>query len=179
MHATHAADPDVTFEEVDLEEPTKVETVPDEDEDPVTAANGENPNVDPSPIQFHSDKTGKLIPADDDKLLNRHYLLPFEEDGSRYRAKIIGIERDFNDPKHSSDEFVRFRVQVNDEEFDEHVACNKIVSFIDEHFQQSEEDGHWTMRRTLAHDHLHPDDPRMYRLHVSLSIVGLMPNLSR
>ena len=61
----------------------------------------------------------------------------------------------------SSDEFTRFRVQVNDEEFDEHVACDKIVSFIDEHFQQSEQDGCWTMRRMLAHDHLHPDDPRM------------------
>ena len=159
---THTADPDVTFEEVDLEEPTEVETVHDEDEDPVTTANGENPNIDPAPIQFHSDKTGKLIPVDDDKLLNRHYLLPFEEDGSRYRAKIIGIERDFNDPKYSSDEFIRFRVQVNDEEFDEHVAYNKIVSFIDEHFQQSEKEGYWTMRRILAHDHLHPDDPRLY-----------------
>ena len=67
---------------------------------------------------------------------------------------LIGIERDFDDPKCSSDAHVRFRVQVNDED--------KIVSFIDEHFQQSEQEGCWTMRRTLAHDHLHPDDPRMH-----------------
>ena len=58
-----------------------METVTRE-EDPISMADGKNLNIYPSPLQFHSDKTGKLIPLGEDKLLNRHCLLPFEEDGS-------------------------------------------------------------------------------------------------
>ena len=59
------------------------------------------------------------MPLDGEKLLNRHFSLPFKEDGSCYQAKIIGVERNFQDPKHSSKDFMKFQIQVNDEEHDD------------------------------------------------------------
>ena len=49
---------------------------------------------------------------------------------------------------------MKFRLEVNDEEHDEHIACAKVLSFIKEHFQQLEDEGYWTMRRILTQDHL-------------------------
>ena len=64
----------------------------------------QHPHVRPSPVQFLSDKTGKIIPLEDEQLLNRHHLLKPEEDGTRRRAKIVGIDREFKHPKFSSKE---------------------------------------------------------------------------
>ena len=49
---------------------------------------------------------------------------------------------------------MKFRLEVNDEEHDEHIACAKVLSFIKEHLQQLEDEGFWTMRRILTQDHL-------------------------
>ena len=82
----------------------------------------EPPYVKPEPIRFLSDKTGEMVSLDDDQLLNRHFLLPPEEDGTRQRAQIVGIDRNFKHPKFDSDKYVKFRLKTNEDECDEHIA---------------------------------------------------------
>ena len=51
---------------------------------------------------------------------------------------------------------------MNDEEYDEHIACTEMLSFVEENFLQPEDGVTWTMRRIVTHSRLHPDDPRMH-----------------
>ena len=74
----------------------------------------------------------------------------------------MGIDREFEHPKFSSEQHVKFRLKVNDEEYDEHIACTEMLSFVEENFLQPEDGATWTMRRIITHSRLHPDDPRMH-----------------
>ena len=89
-------------------------------------------------------------------------MFPPEADGARYRAQIVGIDRDFKHPKYSSEQHIKFRLKTNDDEFDEHIAHTKMLSFIEDNFLQPQDGLYWTMRRIIAHSRLHDDDPRRY-----------------
>ena len=149
--STPKSDPDATIEEVDLEAKPAVETVSEDEEKEVERDDKQHPHVRHSPIQFLSDKTGKIIPLEDEQLLNRHHLLKPEEDGTRRRAQIVGVEREFKHPKFSSEQHIKFRLKVNDEEHDEHIACTEMLSFVEENFLQPEDGVTWTMRRIITH----------------------------
>ena len=120
-----------TVEEADLEAKPTVETASEDEEKEVEHDDKQHPHVRPSPVQFLSDKTGKTIPLEDKQLLNRHYLLKPEEDGARRRAQIVGIEREFQHPKFSSEQCIKFRLKVNDMEYDEHITYTEMLSFLD------------------------------------------------
>ena len=105
-------DPQVTIDDVDSQAPA-VETVKD-NEGNLEHDDTQNPHVHPKLITFSSDKTGETVTLDDADLLNRHFLLPPEEDGTRHRAQIIGIDRKFEHPKHSSEQCIKFRLKTND-----------------------------------------------------------------
>ena len=68
---TPRTDPNTTTEEVDLEAKPTVETVSEDEEKEVERDDKQHPHVRPSPVQFLSDKTGKIIPLEDEQLLNR------------------------------------------------------------------------------------------------------------
>ena len=72
------------------------------------------------------------------------------------------FDREFEHPKFSSEQYIKFRLKVNDEEYDEHIAYTEMLSFVEENFLQPEDGAVWTMRRIITHSRLHPDDPRMY-----------------
>ena len=66
----------------------------------------------------------------------------------------------FKHPKVSSEQCIKFRLKVNDEEYDEHVACTEMLSFVEENFLQPQDGVQWTMRRIITHSRSQPDDPR-------------------
>ena len=90
--STPRSDPKATIEEVDLETKPTVETVSEDEEKDVEC--DDNPHVQSSPIQFLSDKTGKMILLEDEQLLNRHYLLKPEEDGTWQEVLGLSITHD-------------------------------------------------------------------------------------
>ena len=77
-----------------------------------------NPNIDRKTVlEFASDSTGKLADIDTDSLLNRYYLLPEQPDGSRSLAKIIGVQKECMDGVKRKEDYIKFRIKVNDEEY--------------------------------------------------------------
>ena len=86
-----------------------------------------------------------IDPAD---LIGRTFLMPPEEDGTRLRAKIIEAietkERDLaNDPVR-----IKFRCSVNDNEYEEIIAYNEILSHLE---QDQHDDGLWRFKSITGH----------------------------
>ena len=95
------------------------------------------------------------LPPED--LTDRTFLMPPNEDGSRYRAKIVGIINDHVSKTEGHPEVFRLKCIVNDQ-YQEVVAYNKIVEFIED---DQTWDGVWKFRK--IHDHqgpIRPSDPR-------------------
>ena len=117
---------------------------------------GKHPNLSQHPIRFLSDsREGKLISMPIEDLVNRSFLLPTEKDGTRCRAKVLAIDTKAyeNHMNHvqSHKDFIKFRLKVDDDEFDELVEYNKILNFV-------EEGNKWHMHRVIAHKRVHEDD---------------------
>jgi len=65
-----------------------------------------------------------------EEVIDRTFLLPPEEDGSRHRARIIGRIQATKDELAKDPELIKFKCRVNDE-YDEIVAYNDFVDYIE------------------------------------------------
>lgn len=91
----------------------------------------------------------RAVDVDPVDLIGRTYLKPVEEDGERYRAKIIGYIEEFEGQMRSNPELIKFRTKIGDTEFEEIVEYNDICNFIDE--QQELDTGVWKFRQIIDH----------------------------
>ena len=82
-----------------------------------------------------------------EELLDRTFLMPPKEDGSRVRAKIIEKVRLHKEELAKHPDMVKFKCLVNDD-YEEVVAYNDIVDFIE---QDQTWDGIWKFRAILDH----------------------------
>ena len=80
-------------------------------------------------------------------MINRTFLVPPEEDGTRVRAKILKRFRLNRRELADNPELVKFKGRVNDK-YDEIVTYNDIVDFIE---QDQTWDGIWKYREILTH----------------------------
>ena len=80
-------------------------------------------------------------------MIDRTFLLPPEEDGQRYRAKILKIMEEDQAKLASNPEVVRFKCLVNGD-YEEVIAYNKIVDYIK---RDQTWDGSWHYRKILSH----------------------------
>ena len=81
--------------------------------------------------------------------IGRFVLLNRQEDGQRFRAKIVQLIEDFEGQRDQDPERIRFACEVGDEKFQEIVDYNDMCNFIEE--QMQEEDGTWRFRRITGH----------------------------
>src|SRR6056300_1655760 len=108
--------------------------------------------------------TGEKLKSDDDKalvdnrdLIRRTFLLEPDEHGYVHRAKIVDLideheERTTNRPEH-----IRFRVSVNDDEYHDVMAYNKILERLE---ADQENPTVWKFKRITGHQGpLRPDHP--------------------
>ena len=121
-----------------------------------------DPNPAQKPVDFLLDNLRtenpmvheQLSPED---LPGRSFLMPPEEDGSRYRAKIIEQVQLSKDEAAKHPDLIKFKALVNDE-FEEIVAYNDIVDYIED---DESWDGVWKYREILGHEGpLNRNDPR-------------------
>ena len=63
-------------------------------------------------------------------LVGRTFLMDRQEDGQRYRAKIVEAIAEHESDLHKEDVRVKFRCTVNDEEFEEIVSYNELLDHI-------------------------------------------------
>ena len=92
-----------------------------------------------------------------ESLVDRHFLLPPDSTGQRFRSRIVELVGDYKDGAHRNPALAKFRCIVNND-WEEIVAYNDIVDFIerDETWQ-----GIHSFRRILKHEGpLEHDDPR-------------------
>ena len=82
--------------------------------------------------------------------------MPPEEDGSRYRAKIIEMIDDYKQGMDDLPEVKKFRCRVNNQ-YEESVAYNDIVDFIKS--DETWKDNIWHFQKILKHKKVKPGNP--------------------
>jgi hypothetical protein len=142
-----------------------VETVDDEEDLPEHAKpqplGRDNPekkprNFDGECLDTHNPtEQRKLKP---EEMIDRTFLMPTEDDGTRHRAKIVERIELSEQERMKHPEMIKFRALVNDK-YEEVVAYNDILDYIedDEYFT----DGLWKFEKILDHrGPFKPRDPR-------------------
>jgi len=149
----------------------------DKDEDLPPHLREPRPYGAPNPEEIPRDFSGQTLRTDNpvlpgsippDKMLDRTFLMPPEDDGTRHRAKIIALidnhlaENDFKkQPEH-----VKFKCLVNDQ-YEEIVAYNDIVDYIE---ADDTWDGVWKFCRILDHKYVKPSDKNYMQCSVNALI---------
>jgi hypothetical protein len=99
---------------------------------------GETPQEGTQPHQFH--------PSD---LVGRTFLMNEQEDGQRFRARIVeAIEQHENEHAKES-ELQQFRVSVNEDQYQEILSYNNILNFIEQ--KENNEETLWKFKRIVGH----------------------------
>jgi hypothetical protein len=79
----------------------------------------------------------RFVPTED--LVGRAFLLDEEETGARTRATILKIYQDHIDIGRENKEFIKVRLKVGDEEFDDLIAYNEVLDFIQDDYEVSDD----------------------------------------
>ena len=99
----------------------------------------------------------KLKPSE---MVDKTVLLPPNEDGTRYRARILECvkehKKDFAKEQEKNPACAKFRCIVNNER-EEVIAYNDICDFIEQDWTW---DGVWKFRRLLSHEKVSPEHER-------------------
>jgi len=150
---------------------------PDKDEDLPPHLREPRPYGTPNPEAIPRDFSGQTLHTDNrvlpnllppDKMLDRTFLMPPEDDGTRYRAKIIALIDNHlaeNDSE-KQPECIKFKCLVNDQ-YEEIVACNDIVDYIE---ADDTWDGVWKFRRILDHKYVTRSDKNYMQCSVNVLI---------
>ena len=85
---------------------------------------------------------------DVEDLIGRTFLMPRQEDGQQFRAKIVEAISDHERGLSNEAVRVKFRCTVNDEEFEEIVAYNELLDHIS---KDETEEGLWKFKSISAH----------------------------
>ena len=154
----------------DDDDSTAGESVPDEDEfgydpDYVFQDDDQDDLSDgvPKIIRFASDSSpqGKLPTINVSDLAGRSYLLPETPDGERFRATIVKVYDEHLQDLAQRPERIKLRLKVNDDEYDELVAYNEVLNFIEDEF--AGEDDTWQFKSILAHQGPFTKDDPQYK----------------
>jgi hypothetical protein len=65
------------------------------------------------------------------ELLGCTFLMDTQEDGQRFRARIVECISDHESNVRRSDDHVKFRVSVNEDEYEEIITYNELMDFIE------------------------------------------------
>ena len=112
-------------------------------------ANGENDDVPVGELVKSREGNPKPIPIGIDNMINRSFLLPPNEDGSRQGALITGVVEDFQGQLDSNPDRVRYKARIGESKFEELIEYNDLMEMIEE--QKPNDDGTWRFRKIMAH----------------------------
>jgi hypothetical protein len=69
--------------------------------------------------------------VDPQELLGRTFLMDTQEDGQRFRARIVECISDHESNVRRLDDHVKFRISVNEDEYEETITYNELLDFIE------------------------------------------------
>ena len=113
-----------------------------------------NLRIDPTPGEVlqadreHDSDQPTLPTFDPSSLVGRTFLKPSEEDGQRFRAKILEVILQHDQDLADHPDHVRFRCSVNGDEYEEVLSYNEIIN----HLEKDETDlGFWRFKSISGH----------------------------
>ena len=94
------------------------------------------------------DDTVKLHFFNPQAIVGRSFLLDEQEDGSRFRATIVEAIDKMNDELNAQPERIRFRVSINDDQFEELMTYQQILDHIE---KDESQEVYWRFTKIFAH----------------------------
>jgi hypothetical protein len=99
----------------------------------------------------------KILPPEE--MVDRTFLMPPREDGSRYQARILHRVDKYKEGLENEPDRIRFKCRVNNK-YDEIVAYNDVINFIED---DDTWDGMWKFREILDHKWVYPHQKDQYK----------------
>jgi hypothetical protein len=87
--------------------------------------------------------------VDPQELLGRTFLVDTQEDGQRFHAHIVECISDHESNVRHLDNHVKFRISVNEDEYEETITYNELLDFIEKN--QGNDAIVWRFRRIVGH----------------------------
>jgi hypothetical protein len=97
----------------------------------------------------HPSTGADTVIVDPQELLGRTFLMDTQEDGQRFRARIVECISDHESNVRRSDDHVKFRISVNEDEYEETITYNELLDFIEKN--QENDAIVWRFRRIVGH----------------------------
>jgi hypothetical protein len=72
-----------------------------------------------------------MVIVNPQELLGRTFLMDTQEDGQRFHAHIVECISDHESIVRRSDDHVKFRISVNEDEYEEIITYNELMDFIE------------------------------------------------
>jgi hypothetical protein len=72
-----------------------------------------------------------MVIVDPQELLGCTFLMDTQEDGQRFRARIVECISDHKSNVRRSDNHVKFRISINEDEYEEIITYNELMDFIE------------------------------------------------
>jgi hypothetical protein len=92
----------------------------------------EHPYTESTPDQSEHPSTGDdMVIVDPQELLGCTFLMDTQEDGQRFRARIVEYISDHESNLCRSDDHVKFRISINEDEYKEIITYNELMDFIE------------------------------------------------
>jgi hypothetical protein len=79
----------------------------------------------------HPSTGDDMVIVDPQELLGCTFLMDTQEDGQRFRACIVEYISNHESNVRHSDDHVKFRISVNEDEYEEIITYNKLMDFIE------------------------------------------------
>jgi hypothetical protein len=110
----------------------------------------EHPYTESTPDPSEHPCTGDdTVIVDPQELLGCTFLMDTQEDGKRFRTHIVECISDHESNVHRSDDNVKFRISVNEDEYEEIITYNKLMDFIEKN--QENDVIVWQFQRIVGH----------------------------
>ena len=105
----------------------------------------ELPNLDSDTGEIEQDVTPSMVYVDTSDLIGKTFLLAEQEDGTRHRARIVKM---IQDHLVNSKEHVRFRLSVNNDQYEQIMAYGELLQHIN---KDDEQEVLWKYKRIMGH----------------------------
>ena len=89
---------------------------------------------------------------DPEDLLDRSFLFPKNDDGTKDRAKIVKILRDNEETRKRDPDYIKFKLEVGEDRIEEIRTYNEVLDYISkDDTWDTWEDPKWKFRRIVSH----------------------------
>jgi hypothetical protein len=84
-----------------------------------------------------------------DDLIGRSFLIDKQEDGQKYRGKIVELIENHESKVEDNPSRIKFRISVSEENAEEIITYNKMLDYIT---KDKESDIRWKFKRIISHE---------------------------